>query len=144
MRDQYAGDVSDLLKFAFLRALAADDRTLGVGWYYNSAHDGRKDGSHREYYDEPKWTSLDLPLWNALRTLPEPSVKALEALPIWPAENPVLWYSCPVWKPSSLGQRYGEGSAGCQHCFSPSGQRRRAGPNRAVRDRHGDRSRQAS
>jgi hypothetical protein len=32
VRDQYAGDVSDVLKFAFLRALAGNDRTLGVAW----------------------------------------------------------------------------------------------------------------
>lgn len=34
MRDQYAGDVSDFLKFAFLRALAGEDRILGIAWYY--------------------------------------------------------------------------------------------------------------
>jgi hypothetical protein len=88
MRDQYAGDVSDLLKLAFLRALADDDRTIGVGWYYNPEHDGRyQDGRHREYCDEPKWEALDLALVTALRELrkqPERSVKALEELPIWP------------------------------------------------------------
>jgi hypothetical protein len=30
MRDQYAGDVSDVLNFTFLRTLAGQDRTLGV------------------------------------------------------------------------------------------------------------------
>jgi hypothetical protein len=57
MRDQYAGDVSDLLKFAFLRALAEDDKTIGVGWYYNPERvsfggQDDKDGCHREYRDE--------------------------------------------------------------------------------------------
>ena len=33
MRDQYAGDISDLLKLSLLRTLAAGDRSLGVGWY---------------------------------------------------------------------------------------------------------------
>jgi hypothetical protein len=83
MRDQYAGDLSDLLKFAFLRTLSAGDRTLGVGWYYNPRHDGLKDGRHREYCDEPKWKSFDVALLNALRELPERSVNALEKLPIW-------------------------------------------------------------
>lgn len=87
MRDQYASDISDLLKFALLRTLAANDKTLGVGWYYNPAHDGRPDGCHREYCDEPKWKSLDLPLWNALKELPERSVSALEKLPIWPPKT---------------------------------------------------------
>ena len=87
MRDQYAGDVSDLLKFAFLRTLGADDKSIGVGWYYNPRHDGRPDGRHREYCDEPNWASFDLDLWNALRRLPEQSVAALEKLPIWPTKT---------------------------------------------------------
>jgi hypothetical protein len=87
MRDQYAGDISDLLKFALLRKLGADDKTIGVGWYYNPTHDGRPDGRHREYCDETKWGSFDLTLWNALRKLPEQSVAALEKLPIWPTKT---------------------------------------------------------
>jgi hypothetical protein len=91
MRDQYAGDVSDLLKLAFLRVLAANDRTLGVGWYYNGEPDGRhQDGRHREYCDEPKWNAVDVALVTALkelRDLPECSVKALEELPVWPLKT---------------------------------------------------------
>ncbi len=87
MRDQYAGDVSDLLKLAFLRILAGHDRTIGLGWYYNPANDGRRDGRHREYCDEPKWACLDAAVWNALKKLPERSVAALERLPIWPAKT---------------------------------------------------------
>ena len=52
MRDQYAGDVSDVLKFAFLRALAGADRTLGIAWYYAPGDDGRPDGRHLEWRDE--------------------------------------------------------------------------------------------
>jgi hypothetical protein len=88
MRDQYAGDVSDLLKFAFLRVLAADNKAIGVAWYYNPEHDGRfQDGRHREFCDESKWKALDLPLFNALKELPERSVKALEESPIWPLKT---------------------------------------------------------
>ena len=87
MRDQYAGDISDLLKLALLRQLARDDRTIGVGWYYNAGHDGRNDGRHREYCDEPKWASLDEAAWSALKNLPEQSVAALERLSIWPAKT---------------------------------------------------------
>ncbi len=100
MRDQYAGDVSDLLKLALLRALAADDKTVGVGWYYNPAHDGRPDGRHREYCDEPKWKSLDSAVWKALRELPERSVDALERLSIWPPKT--RFYRVPV---PSVGTR---------------------------------------
>jgi hypothetical protein len=84
MRDQYAGDVSDLLKFAFLRTLAADDKIIGLGWYYNPGHDGRSDGRHREYCDEPKWKPLDAALWNALRGLPERSLHEGDA---WSGEH---------------------------------------------------------
>lgn len=87
MRDQYAGDLSDLLKFSLLRALALNDRTIGVGWYYNAKRDRVQDGRHREYCDELKWTSLDRTVWNALRDLPERSVSALERLSIWPIDT---------------------------------------------------------
>lgn len=85
MRDQYAGDISDLLKIAFLRALAAEGGKLGVAWYYNPECDGRPDGRHREFCGEPKWKALDGLVWEALRAMPERSVGALERLPVWPA-----------------------------------------------------------
>ncbi len=53
MRDQYAGDVSDVLKFAFLRALAVQGRTLGIAWYYVAGDDRGPDGRHLEWRDEP-------------------------------------------------------------------------------------------
>lgn len=85
MRDQYAGDISDLLKFAFLRTLAGEDRSLGICWYYNPVHDGRPDGAHREYLQAVSWKRLDPALFEALGRMPEPpSVSALEGLPIWP------------------------------------------------------------
>jgi hypothetical protein len=84
MRDQYAGDISDLLKLALLRALIKENDTLGVGWYYNPVNDGRPDGRRREYCDEPKWRVLDSALWSTLRELPHRSVEGLEKLSIWP------------------------------------------------------------
>jgi hypothetical protein len=84
MRDQYAGDVSDVLKFAFLRALAGKDRTLGVAWYYAPGDDGRSDGRHLEWRDEAAWRALDEELHAGLAALPERSVAALERAMIWP------------------------------------------------------------
>jgi hypothetical protein len=84
MRDQYAGDVSDVLKFAFLRALAAADRKLGVAWYYAPGDDGSPDGRHLEWINEPSWRLLDKELHAGLATLPERSVAALERAAIWP------------------------------------------------------------
>lgn len=60
MRDQYAGDVSAVIKFAFLRALAGKDRTLGTAWFYAPSLDGRSDGRHLEWRDEAAWRTLSL------------------------------------------------------------------------------------
>ncbi len=84
LRDQYAGDVSDVLKFAFLRALAGADRTLGIAWYYAPGDDGRVDGRHLEWRDEAAWRLLDEELHVGLATLPERSIAALEQAAIWP------------------------------------------------------------
>ena len=84
MRDQYAGDVSDVLKFAFLRALAGADRTLGIAWYYAPGDDGRTDGRHLEWRDEAAWRLLDEELHAGLAALPERSIAALERAAIWP------------------------------------------------------------
>src|SRR5262249_33203545 len=84
MRDKYAADVSDVLKFGFLRALAGADRKLGIAWYYVSGDDGRPDGHHLEWRDEPAWRLLDAQLHAGLSALPERSIAALEAADIWP------------------------------------------------------------
>jgi hypothetical protein len=84
MKDQYAGDVSDVLKFAFLRALAGSDRMLGIAWYYVPGDDGRTDGRHLEWRDEPAWQRIDPELHACLSILSERSVAALERLIIWP------------------------------------------------------------
>ena len=84
MRDQYAGDISDFFKFAFLRAVASDaEINLGVGWFYVDANDGRPDGKHTEYLEQTHLRDLDPVLFDQLSNLPERSVKALQALPIW-------------------------------------------------------------
>jgi hypothetical protein len=98
VRDQYAGDVSDILKFAFLRALAGADRTLGVAWYYAPEVDGLVDGRHLEWRDEPAWRQLDAQLHAGLSTLSERSIAALERATIWP--NATVFHREPV--PSRL------------------------------------------
>ena len=94
MRDQYAGDVSDLFKLAFLRALAGHERKLGVAWYYVPEHDGRPDGRHTEHRLETRWRSLDADLHRELAALQERSVESLERLPVWPAGT--LFHRAPV------------------------------------------------
>jgi len=85
MRDQYAGDVSDVLKFGLLRALTGNDRKLGMAWYYAPGHDGKPDGRHVEWQSEKAWHSLDPIVALALSSLPERSVRALQNAPFWPA-----------------------------------------------------------
>ena len=100
MRDQYAGDVSDAVKFALLRALAAQDRQLGVAWYYVPSNDGRPDGRHTEWLDDPTWATIDRDLQAALTAIPIRSVASLETCPIWPEGT--LFHSDPV--PSADGR----------------------------------------
>lgn len=100
MRDQYAGDVSDVLKFALLRALAGTDRKLGVAWYYAAGDDGRSDGRHLEWRQEPAWRLLDKKLHFNLSALQERSVAALERADIWP--QGVRFHSEPV--PTATGR----------------------------------------
>jgi hypothetical protein len=84
MRDAYAADISDAFKFSFLRALAGDDKRLGIGWYYAPGSDNHRDGRRREWLEEPTWRQLDPELHAGLSALPERSVAALERAPIWP------------------------------------------------------------
>ena len=60
------------------------DRTLGVAWYYAPGDDGRADGRHLEWRDEPAWRLLDAQLHAGLSALPERSIAALERAMIWP------------------------------------------------------------
>lgn len=94
VRDQYAGDVSDVLKFAFLRALVGTDRTLGIVWYYAPGDDGRADGRHLEWRHEQGWRLLDEELHAGLATLPERRIAALERASIWPKGT--LFYREPM------------------------------------------------
>ncbi len=85
MRDQYAGDLSDYLKFALLRVLAGDGRRLGIAWYYNNQVINREsDGQHLEWRENLAWRALDTELFDSLRMLPVRSVEALERANFWP------------------------------------------------------------
>lgn len=102
MRDQYAGDVSDLIKFSLLRALAGNDKKLGVAWYYVPGRDGRPDGRHIEHRNEAVWKGLDRSVHDALVSLRERSVASLEQLPVWPKgtvfhREPVERRNRPAW-----------------------------------------------
>ncbi len=109
MRDQYVGDVSDVIKCSLLRSLAGDDRRLGIAWYYLPGNDGRPDGRHLEWRDEPAWRNLDAVVCEALSLLPERSVAALEKAPIWPKE--ALFHGVPV----ARNRERADWSAGKRH-----------------------------
>ena len=84
MRDQYAGDISDYLKYAFLRAVAPDEGRLGVAWYFLPGDDGRPDGRHDEYLQDVRWRALDPTLFDQLKGREHRSVAAVEKLGFWP------------------------------------------------------------
>jgi hypothetical protein len=94
MRDQYAGDVSDYLKFAFLRSIVTAGGGLGVGWYYLPRHDGRADGKHLEYLLDDGWRALDPDLFDVFGAFEHRSVSGLEDLGIWP--GPTRFHRAPV------------------------------------------------
>lgn len=102
MRDQYAGDITDAIKFALLRRLAGDDRDLGVLWYYNPGDDSSTDGGHVNWKEDASWALVDSTVHEALASLPERSVEALEAAPIWLPS--VKFFRTPV--PKSRESRY--------------------------------------
>ncbi|HTV30318.1 MAG TPA: hypothetical protein VMF32_21385 [Xanthobacteraceae bacterium] len=83
MRDQYAGDVSEFLMFAFLRALVGTDQTLDITWCYAPGGDQRADGGHLEWRDEAAWRLFDEEIDAGLAALPKRSIAALERAVIW-------------------------------------------------------------
>jgi len=70
VKDQYAGDVNDYLKYALLRALAdAHPGTLQVCWML-TASDGRADGGQLAYLDDPEsFADLDPEVFQALAAM---------------------------------------------------------------------------
>ena len=94
MRDQYASDISDSLKFSFLLAISGDTRRLGVAWYYLPGHDGRPDGRHLEYKQEHRWRDLNPTVFDQMLAIPGQSVAALETLSFWPEAT--LFHRHPV------------------------------------------------
>ena len=96
MRDQFAGDISDLLKFSFLRSLAGPGAQLGIAWYFVEGLNGRNDGRHREFCTEEKWKNLDEHVWKTLCRLKDLTVKGLEESGVLPPET--VFYRAPVPK----------------------------------------------
>ena len=72
------------LEVLIFEALAGNNRTLGIAWHYAPGDDGRADGRHLEWRDDPAWLDLDPQLHAGLCALPIRSVEALEQAAIWP------------------------------------------------------------
>jgi hypothetical protein len=117
VRDQYVGDISDLLKLSLLRQLAENDHALGVGWYYNPQNDGRPDGRRREYRDETKWDVLGSSVRQLLGAV-QPSVQAFEESPLWPVNTRFHRKPIPVRGDRlSWAQEMSEALNGCRIVF---------------------------
>jgi len=94
MRDQYAGDISDYLKFSFLRSALPKESRLGVAWYFLPGHDGRADGRHEEYLQQQAWRGLDPDLFDLLGRRSHRSVAELEKIGVLPRST--LFHRVPV------------------------------------------------
>lgn len=86
MKDQYAGDINDYLKYTLLRVLAgAHPGTLQVCWM-RTADDGRTDGRRLSYLaDAATFREFDPPVFDALARVVASgarSVKAIQATDI--------------------------------------------------------------
>jgi hypothetical protein len=94
MRDQYVSDISDYLKFSFLRGITGATQRLGVACYYLPGYDGRTDGRHVEYKNERRWRDLDPTVFDQMLTIKEQSVASLEGLSFWPKAT--IFHRVPV------------------------------------------------
>jgi len=85
MRDAYVGDITDLLKFSLLRALARNDRSLGISWYFLEGRENNVDGRHLEWCDEEQWRLFDCEVHAWLRQIAKSdrTVAALEDSDFW-------------------------------------------------------------
>jgi hypothetical protein len=93
LRDAFVGDLSDYLKYALLRELAAGGVSLGVAWYLNDGPHGANGpggGKRLEYLAAAHWRRLDAPLHASLERLVgrgDRSIAAVERLRFWPRET---------------------------------------------------------
>jgi hypothetical protein len=93
MRHEYVGDVGDFGKYALLRAMAANDLSLGVVWYLNICSESNNDGSFTNY---ESLRSCSPDLYDKLltsRTLSR-SLEAVERSAVLPEKT--LFYREPV------------------------------------------------
>jgi hypothetical protein len=81
VKDQYVGDVNDFAKYQLLRVCAGHFDRIVVAWMLTEA-DGRSDGVHTRYLDDPRKGAADPELFETLRGLvaaEERSIAAIEA-----------------------------------------------------------------
>lgn len=83
MKDQYVGDISDLLKYHFIRSVACG-RRIGMAWYYVPDHDGRPDGQHIEWQSCAAHHTIDPEVSSGLKQLAERTVAIVENASFWP------------------------------------------------------------
>ena len=80
MKNQYAGDQNDYVKFGLLRALCGTELRPFVAWML-TPDDTRTDGRRRDYLNDPRWQDHDPSLHEALNGIGasgQPDVATLE------------------------------------------------------------------
>lgn len=80
MQNRYVADIGDYVKLAILRALAPGQH-LGVVWWLFPDEAHNKDGSLREYLQNPKrWRPFDPFLFDALAKIAAAGIRDVQAL----------------------------------------------------------------
>ena len=111
MKDQYAGDISDYIKFSLLRAFMGGEGGLGVAWFHTDGHDNTTDGGHIEYLDDDSMEALDPHVFALLRNMildeGQRRIATMELMSFWPDGS--LFHNIPVPTKNVERSRWFEG-----------------------------------
>ena len=85
MQDRFVGDVGDFGKYGLLRALCADDLSLGVVWYLVPDEEGTGDGGQVGFLDPTprnlsRFRDCDPPLYDALGEIVEDGARSVRVI----------------------------------------------------------------
>jgi hypothetical protein len=85
VQDRYGGDVGDFGKYGLLRALCADDLSLGVVWYLVPDEEGTGDGGQVGFLDRTprnlrRFRDCDPPLYDTLGEIVEDGDRNVRAV----------------------------------------------------------------
>lgn len=80
MQNRYTGDIGDFGKLGMLRALMAQELTIGVNWYLTPDEIHNADGKYTEYLNDENYRKCDESLWFELKRIVEADQRQVCAL----------------------------------------------------------------